>query len=141
MNRTIEISVKDRIAWQTNKAEYICGNGGFSVVFAFDSEGEKIERKTARFVYGEQYTDVDIVDNRCEVPKINGVSIMKVGVYADDWQTVPAVVHCKRSITDETATLAVPTTGAQKQIKLADRTDGKEYTLYVDGGKLMMEET
>lgn len=99
MERTIEISVRDRIAWQTNKEEYICGNGDFAVVFAFDEEWADVEPKTARFVHGDQHTDVVFTGNRCNVPKILGVKKMDVGVYAGDLQTTtPATVSCKKSI-------------------------------------------
>lgn len=100
MAREIEISVRDRIAWQTNKTEYICGNKDFAVVFDFDSEWENIKAKTARFDYGgENPIDVVFDGNQCNVPRILGASRMNVGVFAGDLQTTtPATVLCKKSI-------------------------------------------
>ena len=99
MERTIEISVRDRIAWQTNKEEYICGNGDFAVVFAFDQEWDEAAVKTARFVHGGQHTDIVFTGTRCEVPVILDTKQMKVGVYAGDLKTTtPATVGCKNGI-------------------------------------------
>ena len=99
MPRTIEISVKDRIAWQTNKTEYICGNKDFAIVFDFDSEWADVAAKTARFIHGEQHTDIVFNGNRCFVPEITDVNRMSVGVYAGDLRTTtPATVLCKKSI-------------------------------------------
>lgn len=102
MVRIIEISVRDRVAWQTNKMEYICGNGNngdFVVEFDFDDEWENVYHKTARFIHGEQHTDVLFTGNQCEVPVIMGVNRMEVGVYAGNLRTTtPAMVLCKKSI-------------------------------------------
>ena len=99
MVRTIEVSVRDRIAWQTNRIEYICGNSDFVVDFAFDDEWANAEHKTARFIHGEQHTDVLFTGNRCAIPKIIGAIYMQVGVYAGDLRTTTAaVVLCKKSI-------------------------------------------
>jgi hypothetical protein len=140
MARTIEISVRDRIAWQTNKREYIWGNGGFVVVFKFDKEWENIETKTARFIYGEHYTDVAFVGDSCAVPAVNGVGSMMVGVYADDLQTTCATVRCKRSILCEQGKPDTVPPGTHKRINLVDRATNKEYTLYIENGNLKMEE-
>lgn len=99
MTKAIEISVKDRIAWQTNRVEYICNNKDFVVNFDFDSEWEAVQNKTARFIHGGQHTDVVFTGNQCAVPVISDVTQMTVGVYAGDLQTTtPATVHCKKSI-------------------------------------------
>ena len=99
MARTIEISVRERIAWQTNKEEYICGNGDTAVVFAFDQEWDEAEAKTARFIHGDQHTDVVFTGNRCNVPKILDVKTMKIGVYSGNLQTTTkATVKCKEGI-------------------------------------------
>lgn len=99
MNKAIEISVKERIAWQTNKAEYICNNKDFVINFDFDSEWEGVENKTARFIHGGEHTDVIFTGNQCTIPQIANVTRMTVGVYAGDLQTTtPATVYCKKSI-------------------------------------------
>lgn len=109
MVRTIEVSVRDRIAWQTNRIEYICGNSDFVVDFAFDDEWANAEHKTARFIHGEQHTDVLFTGNRCAIPKIIGAIYMQVGVYAGDLRTTTAaVVLCKKSILCDDGTPADP---------------------------------
>lgn len=117
MTRTIVISVRDRIAWQTNKVEYICGNGDFVVDFVFDSEWDSIETKTARFVHGDQYTDVVFDGNRCAVPKIFDTRKVKIGVYAGDLKTTTsAKVPCKRSILCDGGLPSDPTPDVYAQI-------------------------
>ena len=99
MNCVIEISVKDRIAWQTNRVEYICNNKDFVINFVFDSEWEAVQTKTARFNHGGQNTDVVFDGNQCTVPFISDVTQMTVGVFAGDLKTTtPATVFCKKSI-------------------------------------------
>ena len=99
MARTIKISVRDRIAWLTNRKEYICGNGDFTVEFDFDAEWANSPNKTARFIHGKEHTDVLFTGNKCTVPIITGVNHMEVGVYADNLRTTTAAkVLCKKSI-------------------------------------------
>lgn len=99
MNKVIEISVQNRVAWQTNKVEYICNNKDFAINFTFDSEWEAVQNKTARFIHGGEHTDVMFTGNQCTVPYISDVTKMTVGVYAGDLQTTtPATVYCKKSI-------------------------------------------
>lgn len=117
MNRIIEISVKHLVAWQTNRAEYICDNSTFVVSFDFDSEWENVEPKTARFIHGENYTDVVFVGNQCPVPVITDVTKMKVGVFAGDLQTTtPATIICKKSILCGDGVPAEPTPDVYTQI-------------------------
>lgn len=117
MVRTIEVSVKDRIAWQTNRIEYICGNSDFVVDFAFDDEWKNADYKTARFIHGEQYTDVLFTGNQCEVPVITGAICMKVGVYAGNLRTTTAAtVLCKKSILCDDGTPADPPPDVYTQV-------------------------
>ena len=117
MSRIIEISVKDRIAWQTNRVEYICDNSDFVVDFDFDSEWEGVEPKTARFIHGEQYTDVVFMGNRCPVPVITDVTKMQVGVFAGNLQTTtPVTIICKNSILCGDGVPADPTPDVYTQI-------------------------
>lgn len=117
MARAIEISVRDRIAWQTNKEEYICGNGDFAVDFVFDQEWNEAENKTARFIHGGQHTDVVFTGSRCAVPKIFGTRKMKIGVYAGDLQTTtPAEVACKKSILCDSGLPADPAPDVYAQL-------------------------
>ena len=117
MVRTIEIAVKDRIAWQTNRIEYICGNSDYVVDFAFDGEWENADYKTARFIHGEQHTDVLFTGNQCEVPIILDVNSMEVGVYAGNLRTTTgAMVLCKKSILCNDGTPADPPPDVYAQV-------------------------
>ena len=117
MTRTVEISVHNRIAKQSNKTEYICGNRDFVVEFTFDSEWAEIENKTARFVFGEQYIDVEFSGNTCEFPFILDVHRVKVGVFAGDLKTTTAAsVKCKKSILCEHGTAVDPTEEIEQYI-------------------------
>ena len=109
MVRVIEISVRNRIAWQTNRKEYVCGNSDFVVDFVFDKEWDNVETKTARFVHGGQHTDVVFTGNRCNVPVILNARRMTVGVYAGDLRvTTCATVECRKSILCEAGLPADP---------------------------------
>lgn len=98
MEKVIEISVKDRIAWQTNRVEYICAKD-FVVNFDFDSEWNEVANKTARFIHNGLALDVLFSGNKCNVPVIPDATRFEVGVYAGDLvTTTPATVYCKKSI-------------------------------------------
>lgn len=113
----IEVAVRDRIAWQTNRTEYICGNGDFFIDFVFDGEWEEAENKTARFIYGEQYTDVLFTGNQCPVPIIFNTNNVLVGVYAGNLKTTTsAEVHCNKSILCEAGTPDVPAPDVYSQL-------------------------
>ena len=117
MVRTIEIAVKDRIAWQTNRIEYICGNSDYVVDFAFDDEWKNSDYKTARFIHGEQHTDVLFTGNQCEVPIITDVNSMEVGIYAGNLRTTTgAMVLCKRCILCKDGTPADPPPDVYTQV-------------------------
>ncbi len=97
--KRIEISVQNRVAWQTNSVDYICGNKDFTIGFVFDDEWNEFETKTARFIHGGEHTDIVFTGAECKVPKILDTKRMEVGVYAGDlYTTTPAMVRCKRSI-------------------------------------------
>ena len=117
MQRVIEVSVRDKIAWQTNRMDYICGNSNFAVDFNFDSEWDGIETKTARFIHGGEHTDVVFTGKMCAVPYILNVSKMEIGVYAGDlYTTTPAKVPCKKSILCGAGTPANPPPNVYNQI-------------------------
>lgn len=95
----INISVKNKIAVQTDKAEYICGNSDFVVRFDFDSEWDAFETKTARFCYNGKYIDVIFAGDSCAIPIINNANDINIGVYAGNLHTTtPALVLCEKSI-------------------------------------------
>ncbi|MGN1368447.1 MAG: collagen-like protein [Aristaeellaceae bacterium] len=99
MEHSIQIAIRGKVARQTDKTVYICGNSDFTCVFDFDEEWDAYDAKTARFCYGESYTDMVFRGNVCPVPVMRGVWSFEVGVYAGDLHTTtPAVVSAKKSI-------------------------------------------
>lgn len=115
--KRIEISVQNRVAWQTNSVDYICGNSDFVVGFAFDDEWKEFEAKTARFIHGGEHTDIVFTGNECKVPKILNVKRMEVGVFAGDlYTTTPAFVQCRKSILCDSGAPADPTPDVYAQV-------------------------
>lgn len=95
----INVSVKNKIAVQTDWTRYICGNSDFTVVFDFDPEWQQFQTKTARFRYNGKHTDVIFTGNECQVPVITDTNDFEIGVFAGDLHTsTPAVVLCEKSI-------------------------------------------
>ena len=113
----IEISVQNRVAWQTNATDYICGNSDFVVGFVFDNEWDEFETKTARFIHGGEHTDIVFTGKECKVPKILNVKRMEVGVFAGDlYTTTPALVHCRKSILCDSGIPADPPPDVYAQV-------------------------
>lgn len=100
MEKTINITVKDKIATAARGAMYICGNSDFTAVFSFDSEWDAYDTKTARFKANNgAYTDVIFSGNECAVPIISNANTIQIGVYAGNLSTTtPAFVMAKKSI-------------------------------------------
>lgn len=98
--KTIEITVKDKIATARDGAVYVCGNSDFFVDFTFDSEWDEFDTKTARFSYNDgKYQDIVFDGTRCEIPVIYDVLYIKVGVFAGNLHTTtPAYINAKKSI-------------------------------------------
>ena len=96
----LHIDVVNKIATYRKRDGYIvCGNSGYQIQFAFDSEWNAYSKKTARFIWNGEYTDVDFTGNTCAVPVLHNITELTVGVYAGDLSTTtPAVIDCYRSI-------------------------------------------
>lgn len=95
----LNIKVRNKIAAQTDKAEYVCGNSDYIAVFDLDSEWDAYDTKTARFSYNGSYTDVVFDGNQCPVPVITDTHCFHIGVYAGDLHTTTAArVPCRKSI-------------------------------------------
>lgn len=95
----LNIKVRNKIAAQTDKAEYVCGNSDYIAVFDLDSEWDAYDTKTARFSYNGSYTDVVFDGNQCPVPVITNTHCFHIGVYAGDLHTTTAArVPCRKSI-------------------------------------------
>lgn len=105
---TIEIAVADKIAQVQGNPVIVCGNSDYTVQFTFDSEWNGYAAKTARFNFVQNgvrlYYDVLFEGNSCEIPVLNDVYEVEIGVYAGDIHTsTPARVPCVRSATDGAA--------------------------------------
>lgn len=105
----IGISVRGKIAVLTDAVTYICGNSDYIIKFDFDAEWDAYEAKTARFRYGNSYTDVVFSGNECAVPVIDDALYFYVGVYAGDLHTTtPVMINSKKSILSGTGLPADP---------------------------------
>lgn len=96
----ISIEIKNKIARLENPSEKIvCGNSDYIIKFLFDEEWDAYHVKTARFTFNGEYTDVVFSGDQCEVPVMQKVDGVFVGVYAGELHTTtPAFVNCEKSI-------------------------------------------
>lgn len=100
----LHISIVNKMAtYQQRDGSIVCGNTGYEIEFAFDSEWNESDKKTARFVYmqGSEtvYEDVEFTGNRVEVPPLFKTKGVSVGVFADKVRTsTPAFIPCRLSI-------------------------------------------
>lgn len=117
MHRTINVSIRDKIAVAEKDALYICGNSDFVIAFDFDDEWAGYEYKTARFVFNDTFADVVFSGNECAVPVLSNTYNFIVGVFAGDLHTTtPAYVAAKKSILCGTNPPAEPTPDVYRQM-------------------------
>ena len=83
----IRISVKNKIAVQTNRTLYFCGNSDYTALFDLDAEWNAFEIKTARFCYNGHYSDVVFTGNECEIPVIADTNEFEIGLFAGNLHT------------------------------------------------------
>lgn len=148
MNKTIIVTIRDKIAVASKDIDYICGNSDFIVEFNFDEEWEEHTNKTARFSYNGTYQDVLFSGNKCSVPVISDVYSINVGVYAGNLcTTTPACVPAKKSILCGGSVPAAPSDDVYNRIMeklnkidresvkraVATSSDGKAYTATIEG--------
>ncbi len=103
--KTLHISVSNKVAEYRERDGFIvCGNSNYQVEFAFDSEWDEHEEKTARFVWNKQYFDQEFTGNVCPCPIVKNATEVSVGVYAGNLETTTgANIPCRPSILcDET---------------------------------------
>ena len=103
--KNLNITVNGKIAeFHKRDGGIVCGNSGYQITFAFDSEWDDYEWKTARFIWNGGYVEVDFTDNICVVPIINNTAEVYVGVYVKTDESVllatttAAIIPCYRSI-------------------------------------------
>lgn len=114
----IEIIILNKIARLKDKSiTAVCGNSDYTIVFDFDSEWNSYNTKTARFKYGGSYTDVVFSGNTCNMPIIENVYNVEIGVFAGNLHTTTsAYLPMKKSIVCEGGVPIAPTPSVYNQI-------------------------
>ena len=120
---TIHISVRNRIATQTDEVVIINGNSDYSIEFDFDAEWADLNNKIGIFAYNDAaahkwaYQTVMFSGNTCTVPILRDIHCVYVGVTAGNVRvTTPAKVQCRLSISDYADTEEPPSTDVWGQI-------------------------
>ena len=100
MDKTIHITVLNKIAVKTCDTVYVCGNSDYTVCFTFDEDWVEHYTKTARFIANDgTYVDQPFSGNSCPVPILKNTYGFNVGVYAGSLETTtPAYCPAKTSI-------------------------------------------
>lgn len=115
--KTINVTVRDKIASAVGDIVYICGNSDYVIDFDFDAEWDDYDVKTARFVHNGTYTDVVFTGEQCAMPVIHKAYGIYVGVYAGDLRTTtPAHIPSAASILSAEGTPAAPPDDVYAQI-------------------------
>lgn len=115
--KTINVTVRDKIASAVGDIVYICGNSDYIINFDFDAEWDAHDVKTARFVHNGTYTDVVFTGEQCAMPVIHKAYGIYVGVYAGDLRTTtPAHIPSVPSILSADGTPAEPPDDVYAQI-------------------------
>lgn len=99
MEHVIAVSVRNKVARNETRLQYVCGNSDYVIDFSFDEEWGGYATKTARFVSGGEFIDVVFSGNRCKMPVITDTYTVTVGVFAGNLKTsTPAVIMASKSI-------------------------------------------
>lgn len=139
----IKISVNNKIATLQDNVLIINGNSDYVIKFDFDAEWDAYETKTARFVTARGYTDVVFSGDEVALPVITDAISVRVGVYAGNLHTTtPAVIFCRRCITDGSGSPVEPTPDVYAQLMalLNDRI-GIWYPTVDDAGNMSWEKS
>lgn len=96
----LHVDVVNKIAtFQKRGGGIVCGNSDYQIKFTFDAEWNEYTTKTARFIWGGHYTDVDFTGDSCDVPIIYDTTEVEVGVYAGALKTTTSArIDCQKSI-------------------------------------------
>lgn len=120
---TIQISVCDKIATQTDGTVIINGNSDYNIEFDFDAEWADLNNKVGIFAYNDAaahkwaYQTVMFSGNTCTVPILRDIHCVYVGVTAGNVRvTTPAKVQCRLSISDYADTEDPPSADIWGQI-------------------------
>lgn len=83
--KTLHIDVVDKVAnYREDDGAIVCGNSDYQIEFNFDAEWGAHDKKTARFIYGNTYKDVEFTGNVCTVPLLVKAHEVFVGVFVTD---------------------------------------------------------
>jgi hypothetical protein len=110
----IKIDVKQKIASVEGTPIIVCGNSDYTMSFTFDDEWNDEKNKVARFRFKKfglkKFIDMPIHDDTCRVPKLVGIGLVRVGVYAGNLKTTTgAKIECQKSILcDDAEEMAEP---------------------------------
>lgn len=120
---TIQVSVRDKIATQTDGTVIINGNSDYNIEFDFDAEWADLNNKVGIFAYNDAaahkwaYQTVLFSGNTCTVPILRDIHCVYVGVTAGNVRvTTPAKVQCRLSISDYADTEEPPSADVWGQI-------------------------
>lgn len=120
---TIQVSVRDKIATQTDDTVIINGNSDYNIEFDFDAEWANLNNKIGIFAYNDAeahkwaYQTVLFSGNTCIVPILRDIHCVYVGVTAGNVRvTTPAKVQCRLSISDYADTEEPPSADIWGQI-------------------------
>lgn len=116
MERNIIINVLNKVAYADKAALIVCNNADYTATFVFDDEWDGILTKTARFYANKSYTDVVFTGNTVAIPPILNATNVRIGVFAGDMTTTPALVRCEKSILCEGGTVKDPPNDVYEQI-------------------------
>ena len=112
MLKVISCSVKDKIARAPWSAFIVSDNvEQYAIEFSFDAEWSLFDIKTARFLIGGEYVDVDFSGDVVGVPLVpSGIKQIRVGVYAGNLSTTtPAQIRVIDSVlADQPASIYDP---------------------------------
>ena len=134
----IKISVNNKIATLQDNVLIVNGNSDYVIKFDFDSEWDAYETKTARFVTARGYADVVFSGDEVDLPVITDAMSVRVGVYAGNLHTTtPAVIFCRRCITDGSGSPVEPTPDVYAQLmEMLNKDSGIWYPNVDDAGTI-----
>jgi hypothetical protein len=117
IKKVIQVDVKNKIASLPIPATIVCGNGNYQLKFNFDEEWDYEATKTARLYSDMGNKDVVFTGDTCDIPELENVTGVYVGVFSADAQTTtPAYIVCEISIKDLGGSPKPPSPNVYQQI-------------------------
>lgn len=98
----LHVSVAGKTAtYRQREGAIVCGNNDYRIAFTFDEEWAGYTNKTARFIWGGTYYDVDFTGDEVAVPVIPDATEVIVGLYVGELirTTTMASIPCWPSVT------------------------------------------